>query len=69
MRAHELLTWIDSGQYDHILAAGKVMGERALPAQGATRFCSHGGNPVKLAAAFCGHSGAGPSGPTVVGRY
>ncbi len=45
MRARELLTWIDSGDY-----------ERALTVEG-PRFCTHCGLPVKAAAVFCSECG------------
>lgn len=61
VRAHELLRWIDSGQYDQILTAGKALGSpvpdgNALPIP---RFCAYCGSQLKAGAAFCIQCGKG----------
>ena len=61
MRAHELVTWIDSGEYGRIVAAAPVVDE-------SPRFCSSCGELLKVAAAFCTVCGVGVPVASVVSQ-
>lgn len=56
MRAHEFLKWIESGDYDRMLAAPATP---PLPAASATRaFCSSCGHALSATGLFCPSCGA-----------
>ncbi|MGC4086723.1 MAG: M48 family metallopeptidase [Polyangiaceae bacterium] len=57
-RAHELLDWIDSGEYSRILAAGQAMGSRALGQGNRGVYCNQCGSALKADAAFCNQCGS-----------
>lgn len=53
MRAHELLNWIDSGDYERILADPKG----SDPPAGRVNFCAQCGSPLPAAGLFCTQCG------------